>query len=201
VSARDSKNKYDREILQLIAADGRVTQRMLAARLGVALGMTNLVVRRLVDRGLVRTASPIRRYELTPTGWEALTRAKRLSLASTIDLYARTREQIRAVLHSVSEGCQATAGEKRVVFYGAGGAAEIAYVGIHRTDLTLVGVVDDFRRGQFFEFAIHHPDALSNDSLAGIPFARIIVTSVHHGDAIQQRLRERGLPPQCIWCL
>jgi hypothetical protein len=199
------EHEYDRQILQAIAAGGRVTQRSLSSNLGVALGLTNLLIRRLVGKGYVRmTGMGTRhvRYLMTPAGWDALTRVTRMSLENTIHLYTQTREQIRASLFEISARCPADpAGEKRVVFYGAGDVAEIAYISLQRTDLTLVGVVDDKRRGQFFGKPICDGERLSVDMLDGVPYAHIIVASIRHTDAIQARIRQRGIPPSRVSCL
>lgn len=193
-----SENEYHRQILQAIASGGRVTQRSLSGDLGVALGLTNLLIRRLVAKGYVKMVgigTRHVRYLMTAAGWEALGRVTRLSLENTLHLYTQTREQIRANLSLVSERCEVdAAGEKRVVFYGAGDVAEIAYVSLQRTDLALVGVVDDRRRGRFFDLTICGPEQLSADSLAGVPYSHVIVTSVRHADAIEARIDERGVP-------
>src|SRR5688572_31345523 len=116
------------------------------------------------------------RYLMTPAGWEALGRATRLSLANTVELYTQTREQIRASLTAVSDRCERDAsGQKRVVFYGAGDVAEIAYVSLQGTDLTLIGVVDDYRRGRFFDLTISSPLQLTADVLDGVPYSHVIV--------------------------
>lgn len=199
------EHEYDRQILQAIAAGGRVTQRSISSDLGVALGLTNLLVRRLVGKGYVKMAGMGTRhvrYLMTPAGWEALARATRLSLENTIHLYTQTREQIRASLYEVSARCDAdTDGQKRVVFYGAGDVAEIAYVSLQRTDLTLVGVVDDRRRGKFFEMTICDPAQLSGDALDGVPYSRIIIASIRHTTKIQKRALERGVSADRIVAL
>lgn len=199
------ENEYDRQILQAIASGGRLTQRSLASDLGVALGLTNLLIRRLVGKGYVRMAGMGTRhvrYLMTPAGWEALGRATRLSLENTVHLYTQTREQIRATLTVVSERCDVdTAGQKRVVFYGAGDVAEIAYVSLQRTDLRLVGVVDDRRRGLFFDVTISGPECLSADTLDGTAYSHVIVASIRHAEAIQARISERGILPGRVFCL
>jgi DNA-binding MarR family transcriptional regulator len=201
----DSEHQYNRQILQAIASGGRVTQRSLSGDLGVALGLTNLLIRRLAGKGYIKIAGMGTRhvrYLMTPAGWEALARATRLSLENTIHLYTQTREQIRASLAEVSERCTVEGdGTKRVVFYGAGDVAEIAYVSLQRTDLTLLGVVDDRRTGQFFQLTISTPDQLTPDTFAGVPYSRVIVTSVRYADAIQARIAERGVPGHRVFCL
>jgi len=192
--------EYDRQILQAIARSDRVTQRSLSGELGVALGLTNLLIRRLVGKGYVRMSKMGTRhvrYFMTPEGLEALGRATRVSMANTVHLYTETREHIRASLTELSQRCAADAnGEKRVVFYGAGDVAEIAYVSLQRTDLTLVGVVDDRKRGKFFDLEISDPSTLTCEAIDGVPYSRLIVASIRPNviDAIHARVAERGIP-------
>jgi DNA-binding MarR family transcriptional regulator len=199
------EHRYDRQILQAIASGERVTQRSLAGELDVALGLTNRLIRRLAGKGYIKISGmgtrPVR-YLMTPAGWEALARATRLSLENTIHLYTQTREQIRVSLHEASQRCAPDGdGRKHVVFYGAGDVAEIAYVSLQRTDLTLLGVVDDRRTGRFFDLTISAPEQLTADTLSGVPYACVIVTSVRYADAIQARIATCGVPPERVFCL
>jgi hypothetical protein len=116
-------------------------------------------------------------------------------MQNTVHLYTQTREQIRATLAEVSERCEPDAdGQKRVVFYGLGDVAEIAYISLQSTDLMLVGVVDDRRRGRFFDLSICGSEQLSAESLDGVAYSHVIVTSVRHADAIQAKVSGRGVP-------
>lgn len=200
-----SESEYHRQILQAIAAGQRVTQRSLSGELGVALGLTNLLIHRLVAKGYVKMAGMGTRhvrYLMTPAGWEALGHATLLSLENTVHLYTQTREHIRVSLSDVSACCEADAtGQKRVVFYGAGDVAEIAYVSLQSTDLILVGVVDDHRHGRFFNMMICDPERLSADTLDGVAYSHVIVASVRHTDAIRARIAARGVPPHRVFCL
>ena len=136
------------------------------------------------------------RYLMTVAGWEALGRASRESLENTVHLYTQTRELIRSSLSAVAERCHVdAAGQKRVVFYGAGDVAEIAYVSLQSTDLTLVGVVDDRRAGRFFDMPICGSEHLSPEMLRTVPYSHVVVTSVRHADAIRVQLDARAVPP------
>jgi DNA-binding MarR family transcriptional regulator len=198
VSLKPLQDEYNRQILQAIASGQPITQRYLAGELGVALGLANLLVRRLVGKGYVRMAGMGTRhvrYLMTSAGWDALRQATRQSLENTVRLYSETRELIRAGLSDVSSRCGLDeAGQKRVVFYGAGDVAEIAYVSLQRTDLMLVGVVDDKRAGRFFHMPIHGSDQLSAHRLGDVPYAHVVVTSVRHAAAIRARLDARSVP-------
>jgi hypothetical protein len=200
-----SGTEYDRKVLQAIASGQRVTQRKLSSELGVALGLTNLLVRRLVGKGYVKISKMGTRhvrYLMTPSGWEALGSATRQSLENTVHLYTETREHIRSSLSAISNRCSPNSdGQKRVVFYGAGDVAEIAYVSLQTTDLTLVGVVDDRRSGRFFNLTISGTEQLSAETLGSVRFDHVIVTTLRHADAIRTRLGERGMPADRIFTL
>jgi DNA-binding MarR family transcriptional regulator len=199
------ESDYDRKVLQAIASGRRLTQRSLSSDLGVALGLTNLLIRRLVAKGHVKIAglgTRHVRYLMTAAGWEALAHATRHSLENTVHLYTQTREQIRGSLSAISEHCPRDAsGQKRIVFYGAGDVAEIAYVSLQRTDLTLVGVVDDRRTGRFFEVTICPSELLRADTIGTVPYGHVVVTSLRHADAIRARIEGCGIPPDRVSCL
>ncbi len=206
VSLATVSDEHSRRILQAIASGGPITQRSLAGSLGVALGLTNLLIRRLVAKGYVKLAgigTRHVRYLMTPAGWEALGRATRSSLENTVHLYTETREHIWQSLSAVSQLCEPDAAgqQKRVVFYGAGDVAEIAYVSLQRTDLTLVGVVDDRRTGRFFDLSISPSEHLCAERLGSTDYARVVITSVRHTDEIQKRLEALGVPHERITCL
>ena len=200
-----SETEYNRKVLQAIASGQRITQRSLSSDLGVALGLTNLLMRRLVAKGYVKVAAMGTRhirYLMTASGWEALAHATRQSLENTVHLYTQTREQIRGSLSAISERCEMdAAGQKRVVFYGAGDVAEIAYVSLQSTDLTLVGVVDDRRTGRFFDVAICPSEQLSADTIGTAPYGHVVVTSLRHADTIRARIERLGVPPDRVSCL
>ena len=202
MAGSQDKAKYDRLVLQAIASGGRLTQRSLARELGVAVGLANLLVRRLVGKGYVRIANMGARhvrYLMTPEGWDALASATRASLENTVHLYTQTREHIRDSLATISGQCADD--EKRIVFYGAGDVAEIAYVSLQTTDLALVGVVDDKRTGRFFNVQISSPDALTKETIGGVPYSHVVVTSLRAADEIRQKLASRDVPPEKVFCL
>jgi len=198
VSVKPLQDEYNRQILQAIASGQPITQRFLAGELGVALGLANLLVRRLVRKGYVTMAglgTRHVRYLMTAAGRDALGQATRQSLENTVRLYSETRELIRRGLSEVSSRCRADGtGRKRVVFYGAGDVAEIAYVSLQGTDLTLVGVVDDQRGGKFFDMPISGSDRLFACRLGEVSYAHLVVTSVRHAAAIRARLHARAVP-------
>ena len=149
----DAHERHAHQILSEIEADHRLSQRSLATILGIALGLTNLLVRRLVRKGWVR-AIRIRPnrvgYLLTPAGIAKKTRMPRIFLQDSLRFYAGARDRVRVSLALISAQWpmteEGTPLHKRIVFYGTGEVAEVAYICLQKTDLTLVGVVDETGR-------------------------------------------------------
>ncbi|HUF94152.1 MAG TPA: winged helix-turn-helix transcriptional regulator [Candidatus Limnocylindria bacterium] len=130
-------------ILTAIGEKESLTQRLLAERLGVALGLTNLYLKRLVTKGYVKVADfPAKpaarkrlRYLLTAKGLSEKTRLTYEYMHRSLDLYRVTRETLRdALMHLPRSGV------RRVALYGRGEAAELAYLTLRELGLDPVAV-------------------------------------------------------------
>jgi DNA-binding MarR family transcriptional regulator len=136
-------DERDLEILTAIEEGRPLTQRDLAQRLGVALGLTNLYLKRLATRGYIKIVEFPRkpaarkrlRYLLTPRGLAEKTRLTYEHMAHALALYRRARQALRVHLASLADR-----GVKRVALYGAGEAAEIAYLTLKEFGYEPVGV-------------------------------------------------------------
>src|SRR6058998_3330168 len=100
------------EILTAIAEGDSTTQRALAARLGVALGLTNLYLKRLAKKGFIKiTEFPRKpaarkrlRYVLTPKGLLEKSRLTYDYMSYSLGIYRRTRETLREALGHLLHG-------------------------------------------------------------------------------------------------
>jgi len=198
-----SHDQYTHRILTEIEAGNRLSQRSLSRELGIALGLTNLLVRRLVRKGWVRIIriKPNRvRYLLTPTGMAEKARMSRAALQNSIRFYVEARDRIRerfATLSSELPGDGPAA--KRIVFYGSGEVAEVGYVCLQGTGLELVGVVDDQGRERFFDVPVYDPALLHATDIDGSPFGRLVVMSFGETDKIRAQLKALAMPPDRIF--
>jgi len=135
------------QALEAIAEDGHLTQRSLANRLGIALGLTNLYLRRLVRKGYVKCVnvqSNRLRYLLTPKGVTEKTRLTYEFMQYSVSLYGQVRQRLQAVLAPY-----ALDKPTRVAVYGTGEAAELAYLSIAGLGLEMVTVFDHQPSGRF----------------------------------------------------
>jgi DNA-binding MarR family transcriptional regulator len=186
---RDSERNL--EILTAIDESDQVTQRALAQRLGVALGLTNLYLKRLAKQGYIKVsqfnerpaARKRLRYLLTPTGIAEKSRLTYEHAAYALNLYRRTRQTLRQSL-----GEAVTRGMKRVALYGTGDAAELAYLTLKEVGIEPVGVFAD-GGGQFLGFAVQ---PVSELSLAEVD--AVVVATFDRPEAALQTLRRLGVP-------
>jgi DNA-binding MarR family transcriptional regulator len=176
------------QALEAIAENERITQRRLSTELGIALGLTNLYLKRLVRKGFVKCInlqSNRIRYLITPTGLAEKTRLTYEFVEYSMSLYGTVRRHLRRVLEPLAErGC------KRVAIYGSGEAAELAYVSILELGLDLVAVFDAEADGVFLGRPV-----LSVREHNALPFDVMIVATFNTSQALVERLAGAGVPP------
>ena len=116
----------DLRLLDIIGASAGASQRELAEKSGLSLGMVNLVVRRLAHTGYIKVASLDRRkmsYLLTPKGLAEKSRRSYNYFLRTIRIYERYREQIDQLIEE-----QIRQGHHRFAVYGEGDFADMVKV-------------------------------------------------------------------------
>lgn len=206
MSPRSAHHDYSRRILDEVEATRGVTQRLLARRLGIALGLTNLLIKRLIRKGWVRVIhvkSNRVMYLITPAGIAEKARMTRAYLAQTTRFYAEARDRIRdrfAVLSTEWPAGNGGPRAKPIAFFGAGEVAEIGYVCLQETDLSLVAVVDDTRVTPFFGLPVRPSSALANGwDRDDVRFERLVVMSFDEVSGIRERLDRAGVSPQHVF--
>jgi hypothetical protein len=197
---------YTRDILTRVHANEAVSQRSIAREMGIALGLANLLLRRMANRGLIRLVRvrPNRvLYFITPTGLAEKARMTVAYVARNVQSYRDTRDRIRARFAAISRELEHAdpSGAKSVVFYGADEVAEIGYVCLHDTDLELAGVVAPGPERKFFGVPVRPLSSLSGLTVDGQPYGGLVVMSLSETDALVEQLRTRGVPPDRVFWL
>lgn len=181
-------------LLNAISDDNQVTQRDLAKRLGVALGLTNLYLKRFASRGYIKIINikPNRlRYLLTPKGIAEKSRLTYNYMTYSLRMYRQARESLREALRPLAE-----LGQKRIVFYGVGEAAELAYLCLKENGLEPSAVFDQASGGSFLGLPVRHPEDLAPEE-----FDRIVVTAFGGPSGTGARVQELvrlGIPREKI---
>ena len=178
-------------MLEELAANPTLTQRHLARELRVALGLTNLMIRRLITKGYVEAVNRQKNrlhYLITPKGLAEKTRLTYEYLEYSLYLYRRVREVLTDSLRRI-----APAADARIVLFGTGEVAEIAFLTLKELNLQLVAVIDDRAAGTHFLGLPIKPIGAVFD----LPFDCGIVTSLlQDSESWQRRLEALGVPPQ-----
>ena len=196
-----SAERYTLEILTEIESGRLLSQRSLAARLDIALGLANLLVRRTVSKGWVRVVQARRnrvRYLLTPAGFAEKARVSRLMLQDSVRYYASIRDRVRDRIAAVDRGWDPAGSERRVAFFGATEVAEIAYICLPETTLQLVAIVGQTPRRRFLGLPVHALSDMQDGVVGDVPFERLIVTSFERLDEMRAQLDARGVHPSRV---
>jgi len=142
----DVESRRDLQLLEALEQESHITQRTLATRLGIALGLTNLYLKRLIRKGYVKsvTVSPHRlMYSLTPKGMARKARLTYEFMKYSLDFYRDARRHLRRSLG------QAVRERQRIAIYGTGDAAELVYLLVRDMGLQLVAIFGEAANGQF----------------------------------------------------
>jgi len=135
----DIEGRRDLKLLEAVEEDSRITQRGLATKLGIALGLTNIYLRRLVRKGYIKCVNVQSNritYLITPRGIAEKARLTYEFMDYSLHLYSEVRQHLRAVLH------ECAASDRRVAIFGCGEAAEIAYLSLKEFGLEPMAIFD-----------------------------------------------------------
>ncbi|MCM8811710.1 MAG: winged helix-turn-helix domain-containing protein [Candidatus Omnitrophica bacterium] len=181
------------KVLEEISSNTASTQRHLAQKLGVALGLTNLMIRRCIQKGYLKAVNVRKnriQYLLTPKGVAEKTRLTIEYLEYSMHLYRRVRQILKETLQAVSKN-----GGKTIVFFGRGELSEITYLSVKEAGLNMVAIVDDQTCGESF---LGLP-VIETKALALVPFDCGIVSSLNSGwDKSSKQLARFGIPEEKI---
>jgi len=180
------------EILSEIERGSPITQRSLARRLGIALGLANLYLKRLANKGYIKlTTIPPRRikYLLTPKGLAEKTRLTYEYLEYSVHLYRQIRTSLRETLSPLVKD-----GRPRLLIYGNGEAAELVFLTLRELDLEPAGLVD----GEGGAPGFLRLKVWPLGSLAELEFDLIVIAMVGPTDNAIKTLTDRGVPREKI---
>src|SRR4030042_1801009 len=138
---KPSESMRDLQFLEELEKTPHLSQRELSNKFGIALGVTNACLKRMLRRGLIRLKKvPPRRigYYLTPQGFAEKARLTMTFISYNIHHYSSLKALItEKFLEMESQGV------KRLIFWGVSDEMEIAYIILQGTDMELVAIVGD----------------------------------------------------------
>src|SRR3989304_10110729 len=183
----DDESLKTLEILEELSSNGQVTQRELSHKVGIAPGLANFYIKRLVQKGYVEILYLERNrlgYLITPQGIAEKSRLTYSYIHRSYGYVRKVRISIRERLKALSRE-----GVHNVVIYGGGDIAEVAYLAVQEVGMRLVGVVDGTRVGRPFLGYTIQPVSV----LPGLFYDRIIVTEPMMVQDMGNLLHECGI--------
>lgn len=180
------------QLLAEVADEQPVSQRELAKRLGIALGLVNSYLKNFVVKGFIRIKNyPQNRYAylLTPTGMAEKARLAYQHVNYFTNLYTVTRQDYLLLFRELAER-----GVTRVIFCGMDEVAEIAWLSLQESGLALDKVMDDIEPGR--DFMGRRVMPLSSEQLFGNQ--PVVITSLKRAGQLRSQLLELGIPDSRI---
>jgi DNA-binding MarR family transcriptional regulator len=185
---KPSESMRDLQFLEELEKTPNLSQRELSHKFGIALGVTNACLKRMVRRGWIRLGKvPPRRigYYLTPKGLAEKTRLAITFLSYNVHHYSQLKRIIaEKFLEMTSQGV------KRVIFWGVSDEMEIAYVILQGTDMELIAIVDDDNGVE--SKGIFGDKAKDPDTIDSLKPDGILITSILNKERILRKLKKRN---------
>ncbi|MBP0126889.1 MAG: winged helix-turn-helix transcriptional regulator [Nitrospira sp.] len=185
------QGQRDLLLLSEVERDAGVTQRALSTTLGVALGLTNLYLKRLARKGYVKIATIPRhriQYLLTPQGLIEKSRLTYLYMQHSLAYYRQTRERIKEMMSSFN----GSPGQ-RVVIYGTTELAELAYLSLRDMHIDCVGFIDENPRDSFLSCPVSTPEQVNRWQ-----FDRVLIADLEYAAACEEQLVQAGVPREKV---
>lgn len=119
---------YEFKIIDEIGKDLNTTQRKISHQIGLSLGMTNLIIKKLIAKGYVKVKGLDRRrvqYILTPRGFAEKVRKTHRYLLRSIDTLKAVKDKIQDTVLEYYEK-----GERNFTILGKGELADIIEISL-----------------------------------------------------------------------
>jgi DNA-binding MarR family transcriptional regulator len=180
------------QLLEEIERSSTPSQRDLAKKLNISLGLVNSFIKRLAQKGYFKVTTIPRnrvKYILTPKGAAEKTQLTYEYIQYSYRYFKEARKKLRQLFLSLDEMAV-----RRIVFCGTGDFAEIAFISLKDTSLKLVAMVDYQNKGDKF----FGENVLSPEALLSLDFDRILITAVEQREQIFRAIVDAGLPKEKI---
>ena len=129
------------------------------------------------------------KYMLTPQGFAEKSRLTYEFIQHSLSLYKEALKKFESLLNELEKR-----NVKKVLFYGVSDLTEITFVSLKATNIKLVGVVDDVKKGtQFLDFTV-----ISTSELKNLEFDSIILTALESKEHMVKKLVEKNIPREKI---
>lgn len=191
-----STNEHDypegasyRELRLLEEVDSRsdLSQRSISDRLGIALGITNILVKSMVKKGYIRVARVGWRrwvYSLTPAG---ISRKVQLTVAYT-ERILRHYRRVTELLHQ-DLGALTLSADSRVAIYGTTELAELMFLVLQDLGITKIDVFDlEPSKQKFLAMPVQRLEDIESNN-----YVKILVSDPTNVESRRKELLDYGI--------
>lgn len=179
-------NHLELFFLKEIEKDNNLTQRELSKKSGVALGLVNSVIKRMINKGLIKISEvhPKRfLYYLTPRGFKEKMRLTISYLNQSISVYRDLRLHIENTLKKILED-----GYSYISFVGDGEETEVAYIIAQELGMKIKSIYD-YKENNIgrvkFGYKIKSIKEIANE----FP---LLITNISEEPIIRRKLRKKN---------
>jgi DNA-binding MarR family transcriptional regulator len=172
MNTQNAPDEISLRLLDEFAREPEISQRALAGRLGIALGLVNSYIKRLYKKGHIKVKTLPRnriKYIITPQGFAEKARLTYTYMNYSIQYYKEIRSNIeRTYAKMMAEGI------KSILLWGDGEIAELCFISTRGLPLKIIGVVAEEKVDNGF-FG-HHVYAISD--IDGLEYDAILASSI-----------------------
>ena len=171
-------------LLEEIEDYPEISQWNMADRLGVALGVANLLTKNLIKKGYVKATKVGWRtwvYSLTPDGFNRKIQLTKRYIGRTLEHYRNIRNHLRSEINQAQLGTNS-----RVAIMGSSELAELVYLALRDVGVDNIRIFDDGANGIKVLGEIVRP----SNQLVVADFDRIVVARSNEMDSLQIISRE-----------
>jgi DNA-binding MarR family transcriptional regulator len=159
-------------LLDEFTREPEISQRALAGRLGIALGLVNAYIKRLYKKGHIKIKTLPRnriKYIITPQGFSEKARLTYTYMNYSIQYFREIRANIeRTYAKMIADDI------KSILLWGDGEIAELCYISTRGLPLKIIGVVADKKiENGFFG---HH--IFTIDDIDRLEYDAVLVSSI-----------------------
>jgi len=125
---KPSISEKELQVIDELSRRERITQRQISDELGISLGMVNIILKRLANKGYVKVRGLSKRrlqYILTPKGFTEKARKSYKYFTKTVETLREMKAKIQALILE-----EYARGERRFIILGEGELADIVEISI-----------------------------------------------------------------------
>jgi len=193
MNTQNGPDEISLRLLDEFSREPEISQRALAAKLGIALGLVNTYIKRLYKKGHIKIKALPRnriKYIITPQGFSEKARLTYTYMNYSIKYFKEIRAGIeRTYARMLSDDI------KTILLWGDGEIAELCFISTRGLPLRIVGVVADRKEDNgFFGHHVYLPEDADK-----LDFDAVLVSSID--DRMLESFRNNNLGSRKVFYL